>query len=46
MIELIDVSKTFTLDNKEVHAVKDVSVTIEEGKSSGLLVIVGQEKVR
>lgn len=44
MIELIDVSKTFTLDNKEVHAVKDVSVTIEEGEIFGVIGYSGAGK--
>ena len=44
MIELIDVSKTFTLDNKEVHAVKDVSLTIEEGEIFGVIGYSGAGK--
>lgn len=44
MIELIDISKTFTLDNKEVHAVKDVSVTIEEGEIFGVIGYSGAGK--
>ena len=44
MIELIDVSKTFTLDNKEVHAVKDVTLTIEEGEIFGVIGYSGAGK--
>lgn len=44
MIELIDVSKTFALDNKEVHAVKDVTLTIEEGEIFGVIGYSGAGK--
>ena len=44
MIELIDVSKTFALDNKEVNAVKDVTLTIEEGEIFGVIGYSGAGK--
>lgn len=44
MIELIDVSKTFTLDNKEVRAVKDVNVNIKKGEIFGVIGYSGAGK--
>lgn len=44
MIELIDVSKTFELDNKEVRAVQDVSLTIEDGDIFGVIGYSGAGK--
>ena len=44
MIELIDVSKTFELDNKEVNAVQNVNLTIEEGEIFGVIGYSGAGK--
>ena len=44
MIELIDVSKTFTLDNKEVRAVKDVNIDIKKGEIFGVIGYSGAGK--
>lgn len=44
MIELIDVSKTFELDNKEVLAVQDVNLTIEKGEIFGVIGYSGAGK--
>lgn len=44
MIELINVSKTFQLDNKEVNAVQNVNLTIEEGEIFGVIGYSGAGK--
>lgn len=44
MIELINVSKTFELDNKEVNAVQDVSATIQNGEIFGVIGYSGAGK--
>lgn len=44
MIELIDVSKTFELDNKEVKAVQNVDLTIEDGEIFGVIGYSGAGK--
>lgn len=44
MIELIDVSKTFVLDNSKVHAVEDVNLTIDDGEIFGVIGYSGAGK--
>jgi len=44
MIQFKDVSKTFTLGKRVVHAVKDVSLTIERGKIFGIIGFSGAGK--
>ncbi|WP_353095508.1 methionine ABC transporter ATP-binding protein [Tissierella praeacuta] len=44
MIQLIDVSKTFTSDNTSVYAVKDVNLTINEGEIFGVIGYSGAGK--
>lgn len=44
MIELIDVSKTFELDQKEVKAVQSVNLTVEEGEIFGVIGYSGAGK--
>lgn len=44
MIELIDVSKTFELDDKEVRAVQNVNVTIADGEIFGVIGYSGAGK--
>lgn len=44
MIEFKQVSKTFTLGKREVHAVKDVSLTIEKGEIFGIIGFSGAGK--
>ena len=44
MIELVDVSKTFTLDKGEVHAMKNVDLNIMEGEIFGIIGYSGAGK--
>lgn len=44
MIQLIDVSKTFKTDKLNVHAVKDVNLTINEGEIFGVIGYSGAGK--
>lgn len=44
MIELIDVSKTFELDDKEVRAVQNVNITIADGEIFGVIGYSGAGK--
>ena len=44
MIEFKNVSKTFSLGKREVHAVKNVSLTIEEGEIFGIIGFSGAGK--
>lgn len=44
MIELKNVSKTFKTDQKEVHAVKDVDLTVKEGEIFGVIGYSGAGK--
>ncbi|RDW16642.1 methionine ABC transporter ATP-binding protein [Oceanobacillus chungangensis] len=44
MIEFKDVSKTFTLGKREVHAVKNVSLTINKGEIFGIIGFSGAGK--
>lgn len=44
MIEFKNVSKTFTLGKREVHAVKDVSLSIEKGEIYGIIGFSGAGK--
>lgn len=44
MIELIDVSKTFTTDKGSVHAVRDVDLVIEQGDIFGVIGYSGAGK--
>jgi len=44
MIQFKEVSKTFTLGKREVHAVKDVSLTIEQGDIFGIIGFSGAGK--
>ena len=37
MIELKNVSKTFKTNQKEVHAVKDVNITVDAGEIFGVI---------
>ena len=43
MIRLENVSKTFTDSNKEVHAVNNVSLTINDGDIFGIIGFSGAE---
>ncbi len=44
MIELKNVSKTFKTDQKEVHAVREVDLTVEEGEIFGVIGYSGAGK--
>lgn len=44
MIEFKDVSKTFKLGKREIHAVKNVSLTIEKGEIFGIIGFSGAGK--
>ncbi len=44
MIQLVDVSKTFTLEKLSVDAVKDVNLTIEDGEIFGVIGYSGAGK--
>lgn len=44
MIQLIDVSKTFTIDKTPIHAVKDVNLTINQGEIFGVIGYSGAGK--
>ena len=44
MIEFKNVSKTFSLGKREVHAVKDVSLFVEKGEIYGIIGFSGAGK--
>ncbi len=44
MITFKDVSKTFTIGKREVHAVRNVNLTIEEGEIFGIIGFSGAGK--
>ena len=44
MIEFKNVSKTFSLGKREVHAVKDVSLSVEKGEIYGIIGFSGAGK--
>ncbi len=44
MIELIHINKDFSLEKTEVHAVKDVSLTIQDGEIFGIIGLSGAGK--
>ena len=44
MIEFRNVSKTFSLGKREVHAVKDVSLSVKKGEIYGIIGFSGAGK--
>ena len=44
MIEFSNISKTFKIKDREVHAVRDVNLTIEQGDIFGIIGFSGAGK--